>query len=110
MARGEPSDRWTTLAQFAARWDRQSPDDLLAPHHHELVHHVDDDADMVRHDPHDTAHIRSGVATGEIEETVLFRKARDLCLGVLEDQSVAVDPSAGIGGQRLGAGVENAAI
>jgi len=45
--------------QLASRRDRQRADDLLAAHHHHLVHHVDDHADVVRHDPHDIANVSS---------------------------------------------------
>src|SRR5258707_8780904 len=54
--------------------DRQRADDLVAAHHHHLVHHVDDHADVVRHDPHDIANIGAGVAAGQVEKTVLFGK------------------------------------
>ena len=52
---------------------------------------------MVGHDPHDVADDRSRIAAGEIEKAVLFRKARDLGFGVLQDQSVAIEPAAGVG-------------
>ena len=97
------------LSQLPPRRDRQRADDLLAAHHHHLVHHVDDDADVVGHDPHDVADDRPRVAAGEIEKAVLLGKARDLGFGMFEDQAVAVEP-AGIRRQRLGAGIENAAI
>src|SRR5438045_5996077 len=83
-------------AQLPPRRHWQDADDLLAPHHHHFVHHVDDDADMVRHDPHDVADDGPRVAAGEIEEAVFFRKARDLGFGMLEDQPVTLQPAAGV--------------
>ena len=65
---------------------------------------------MVRHDPHDVADIGPGVAAGEIEKAVLLGEARDLGFGMLEDQAVAFEPAAGVRRQRLGAGIEDAAI
>ncbi len=50
------------------------------------------------------------VAAGQIEKTVLLGKARDLRFRVLQDQAVALEPAAGVRGQRLGAGVEDAAV
>src|ERR1700726_453993 len=81
------------LPQLPPCRDRQHADDLLAAHHHHLVHHVDDDADVVGHDPHDIADLRPGVAAGEIEKTVFFGKARDLGLGMLEDETVSIEPA-----------------
>ena len=98
------------LPQLPPRRDRQHADDLVAAHHHHLVHHVDDDADVVGHDAHDVADIGAGVAAGEIEKAVLLGEARDLGFGMFEDQAVAVEAAAGIRRQRLGAGIENAAI
>ena len=100
----------TKSPQLPSRRDRQHADDLVAAHHHHLVHHVDDDADMVRHDAHDVADIRPRVAAGEIEEAVLLGEFRDLGFGMLEDQAMAVEPAAGVRGQRLRAGVEDAAL
>ena len=90
--------------------DRQHADDLVAAHHHHLVHHVDDDADVVGHDAHDVADVGPRVAAREIEEAVLLGEARDLRLGMFEDQAVTVEPAAGVRGQRLGAGIEDAAL
>ncbi len=45
-----------------------------------------------------------------IEEAVLFGEARDLGFRMFEDQAVALEPAAVSGGQRLGAGIEDAAI
>ena len=47
---------------------------------------------MVRHDPHDIADIGAGVASREVEETVLFCKACDLGFGMFQDQAVAFEP------------------
>src|SRR5437763_5165637 len=58
------------LPQFPPCRDRQRAHDLLAAHHHDLVHHVDDDAHVVGHDPHDVADPGPGVAAGEVEEAV----------------------------------------
>src|SRR6202171_4079462 len=71
--------------------DRQRADDLVAAHHHYLVHHVDDDADMVRHDPHDVADTGTGVAAREIKKAVLLGKARDFGFWMFEDQAMAVE-------------------
>ena len=91
------------------RRDRQHADDFVAAHHHHFVHHVDDDADVVGHDPHDIADIGPGVAAREVEKAVLLGKARDLRLGMFEDQAVAVEAAAGVRRQGLRAGIENAA-
>src|SRR5580704_6825904 len=96
--------------QLPPRSDRQHAHDFLTAYHHHFVHHVDDDADMVRHDAHDVADIGAGVAAGEVEKTVLLGEARDPCLRVLEDQPVSVEAATGIGGQGFRAGVEDAAI
>ncbi len=85
-----PTDRH--LPQLPPRRHRQRPQNLVAAHHHHFVHHVDDDADMVGHDPHDIADIRACVAAGEVEKTMLLGKARDLGFGMFEDQAVAFEP------------------
>jgi hypothetical protein len=77
----ESGNSFTASTQFAPCRDLQRADDLVSPHHHHLIHHVDDDADMIRDDPHDVADIGAGVAAGEIEEAVLLGKARDFCSG-----------------------------
>jgi hypothetical protein len=58
----ESGSQFRTLPQLASRRDRQRADDLVAAHHYDLIHHVDDDADVVRHDAHDVADIGAGVA------------------------------------------------
>jgi len=84
------------LTQLAPRRDRQRADDFVTANHHDLVHHVDDDANMIGYDPHDVADIRPRVAAGQIEEAVLLGEFRDLRFGVFEDQAVAFEAAAGI--------------
>src|SRR5687767_10321311 len=89
------SDCWrpgpaTRSGQPAARRDRQLTDDLASPHRNEAIDHIDDHADMVRDDAHDVADLGAVVARRKVQETVLFRKARDLRLRMLEDEAVAV--------------------
>src|SRR5437016_14507672 len=85
-------------AQFPPRRDRQRANDFLAAHHHHLVHHVDDHADMVRYDPHHVPYIGPGIAASEIEEAVFLGETRNFGFGVFEDQTVSVEPAAGIRG------------
>src|SRR6202171_4456653 len=94
-ARRAPQDEIKS-PQLPSRRDRQRADDLVAAHHHYLVHHVDDHADMVRYDPHDVTDIGTGVAAREIKKAVFLGKARDFGLGMFEDQAMAVEPAAGI--------------
>jgi hypothetical protein len=56
---------------------------------------------MIGHDAYDVADDRSRVAAGQVEKAVLFGKARDPRLGVLENESKPVQSAAGIGSQRL---------
>lgn len=51
---------------------------------------------MIGNDPHDVADVRARVAAGEVEEAVLFGKARDLGFWVLQDQAVAVEPAVSV--------------
>src|SRR5262245_39494794 len=97
------------LPQLPACRDWQHADDLIAANHHDLVHQVDDDADVIGHDPHHVADIRPGVAAREVEEAVLLGETRDPRFRMFEDQAVTVEP-AGIRCQRLRAGVEDAAL
>ena len=85
---------------------RRSPRRAPSP----AVHHVDDDADMVRHDAHDVADIGPVVAAGEIEKAMLLGEARDPRLRIFEDQAVTVEAAAGIRRERLRARIENAAF
>src|SRR5882757_7691076 len=98
------------LPQLPPRGDRQGADDLVAAYHHHFVHHVDDDADMIGDDPHDVADNGPGVAAGQIEKAVLFGETGDLGFRVFQNQAVAVEAAAGVRCERLGAGVENAAV
>src|SRR5581483_9014575 len=50
------------------------------------------------------------IAAGEVEEAVLLGEGGNLGLRILQDQPEAVVEPAGVGGQRLGAGVEDAAL
>ena len=84
------------LPQLPPRRHRQHPHDLLTAHHHHFVHHVDDDADMIGHDPHDVADDGPRVAAGEIEEAVLLGETCNLRLGMFENEPVAVEPATGI--------------
>ena len=65
---------------------------------------------MVRHDAHDFTDLGPRVAAREIEEAVLLREGMDFGLGVFEDQPEAIVERAGVGRQRLGAGVEDTAL
>ena len=76
---------------LSARRDRQLADDLVAARRDEPVDHVDDDADVVRHDADDVADLRPVVALRQIEEAVLLGEPCDLGLGMLEDQAVALE-------------------
>src|SRR5260221_1380930 len=88
-----PTRRWVSLRsthptnspQLPPRRDRQGADDLVTADHHHLVHHVDDDADMIGHDPDDVTDDGPRVAAREIEQAMLIGEARDLGLGVFQD-------------------------
>ena len=89
-------------AQLPPRRDRQRPDDLVAADHHHLVHHVDDHADVVRHDPHHVADIGAGVAARKIEKAVFFGKARDFRLGMFENEAIAASVTCRLAKQTMG--------
>src|SRR3954468_13540639 len=98
-----------TSGDFPPRRDRHLADDLVAARRDEAVDHVDDDADVVRHDADDVADLRPVVALRQVEEAVLLGKPCDLGLRMLEDEAVALE-AAGVARQCLRAGVDNAAL
>ena len=64
---------------------------------------------MVGDHPHHLADLGLLGAGGEVEKAVLLRELGDARLGIFADQAVAVEP-AGIGGECLRPGIENATL
>ena len=77
---------------------------------HHVVEQVGDHAGVVGDDQQPVADRRArALATAEVDDTMLFGQAGDDGVGIADHQSV-IGKAEQIGGQRLGAGIDDGAI
>ena len=107
--------RWSRAGarsgELAARGDGGDLHDLVAADQVDAVEEVGDDAGVVRDHAHRVADLGLVGAGGEVDHRVLLGEAGDDGAGVFDDVAVALARSGhGVGGERLGAGVEHRAV
>src|SRR5713226_2589032 len=87
---------------------RDWPDDLdfIAAHAVDLVHHVADDAGMVRNDADHFADLRPRLRAGEVEHAVLLGEIGDHRLRILDHPPEILDRVL-LAGQHFRAGIDD---
>jgi len=83
-----------TSDQEASRRYGEGAKNLLTADHDQLIHHIDDNANVVWHHAHDFSDFWLWFAVGKVKETVLFCEFMDPRVGVFEDVAVTIQTPA----------------